>query len=191
MKRTICLFASVGLLGCGSGARSRCGRYKITERRTLFLWVEDSVRLAPQTVLAGCNFWNAVGIICRLRRSKSRAHVRVYDNPITRCEQGSYGGRVIGRAYPGGRIELFSKCMNLNDGTLVNISAHEIGHELGVSHTLQEIDSVMSPVMGRTHKCLLQWDIKAWTARDRFQSVLESKILEEETPWCVLPMREN
>lgn len=185
------MFASVGLLGCGSGARSPCGRYKISERRTLFLWVEDSARLAPQTVLLGCNFWNVVGVICRLTRSVSHARVRVFDNPTTRCEQGFYGGRVMGRAYAGGRIELFSQCMSRDEGTLINISAHEIGHELGVGHTWQEVDSVMSPVMGRTYACLLQWDIMAWTVRDRFQSVLESKILEEETPWCVLPMREK
>lgn len=181
------VFALVGLLsfGCVRAPRPRCGTYQIKEHWTIFIWVEEGAPFSRETVLVGCNFWNVVGVTCQLTDSKERADITIYAN-YGRCEEGERG-RTIGRAFPGGRIELFTQCLSPDDETLINISAHEIGHELGVAHTDQEYSSVMSPAIDRIHQCLLEADIEAWNRRVRWRSVLESRPEESHVPWCNLP----
>jgi hypothetical protein len=140
--------------------------------------------------MQGCRYWEVVGVTCALTRDIDDSHIQVYVDHED-CDAG-VRGHVIGRAWPGGKIVLYNSCVSHDEESLVNISAHEIGHELGVGHTEQEYSSVMSPVIDRMNACLLEADIEAWKRRSLFRSVLETEIANNSSliPWCDLPYRE-
>lgn len=184
--RAFVLFSTILFFGCGMiRSRDRCGKYQIRERWILYLWVQDDPEIPKESVLTGCNFWNTVGVTCVLTGERQFSRVQIYVKH-GKCTRGK-AGIIIGQAYPGGRIDLFPDCMSHDDATLIAISAHEVGHQLGVGHTDQEYSSVMSPALDRSHECLLEADIEAWNRRSWLRSVLSNRIRPSVRPWCELP----
>lgn len=179
------LFAVLFLFSACRGEDAECGRYKIRQRWTLKLYVYPDSDLAPETLLIGCNFWRVVGVNCVLAADEFCRDVSVCANRTPSCRRAN-GSSLLGHAYRGGRIDIFTECLSKDDMKLINITAHEIGHQLGVRHTDQDTDSVMSPIMRRAHQCLRQEDIRGWIARDRARSVLEAKS-PFLIPWCAEP----
>lgn len=124
------------------------------------LWVEDSPLLPLTAVLDGCRYWERKGVVCGLVSDPTHANVRVKVDTV-KCGQGE---SVIAAAGPmeqkpgcvdpgpstgtgtaqakswleKGEIVIYTSCL-YDDGPvkadqLRETTAHEMGHQLGISH---------------------------------------------------------
>lgn len=100
------------------------------------VWIQDSPDLPPNTIIAGCNYWNPMKIRCEQTSNRDVANVRIIATP-KKCEDVN-GHAALAWAHPDKpEIEFDTDCfkrffLGLDTGMMERVAAHEIGHELGI-----------------------------------------------------------
>lgn len=112
-----------------------CGVLENDGFQCLSIWVDDDEYLPPYDILAGCDIWEDTGLKCVIV-DRDDADVKIYANE-KECVPNEDGSRTCARAFSGGAIISYTKCMQKDDGTLNvklfrKLMGHEIGHLIGI-----------------------------------------------------------
>lgn len=162
---------------------------------TVSVWVQDHEFLPLEGIFEGCDYWLDVGVAC-MSTGPAQARIRVYvDESACDEEHGlvdpATGKRTLGLAwYDTGDIMLFARCFFHKDSNFIwyhqglrNLSAHEVGHTLGISHAADNCEgeilswtdqnvpicgrAIMNPYLDYTLTGLTGVDLKAFQFRTR------------------------
>ena len=154
----------------------RCAETIDVEPTVVTLWVEEGMVHWRDAVLAGCTWWDPVGVSCQLAGSKDEAEVIVRDTGYS-CESAagwSFRDSTLDGRYA---VELSEPCRDLNarshvtsdeeaEQKIERVFAHEFGHVLGVDHIPYFCaDALMNPTYKSGRQCITPADVAAWQER--------------------------
>lgn len=113
-----------------------CGALENDGFQCVSIWVQDDEYLPPYDILAGCALWEDTGLKCVIVDDRDDADVKIYSNE-KECVPREDGSRTCARAFSGGAIISYTKCMQKDDGTLNvklfrKLMGHEMGHLIGI-----------------------------------------------------------